>query len=62
MLVSSMPNYIILLGYVIGGATRGMLVGLIVLLISYLFTSTPIEHPLLVIAMALLSAMVFSLY
>jgi ABC-2 type transport system permease protein len=61
MLVSPMPNLIILLGFMIGGTLRGLLVGMIVLLVSYVFTAVPIMHPIIVLMMALLSAMVFSL-
>lgn len=61
MLVSSMPSYIILLGYMIGGALRGILVGLIVIIISLLFTHLHFTHITIVIAMAILSAMLFSL-
>ena len=61
MLVSSMPNYIMLLGYVIGGALRGMLVGIIVLLISLFFTHLHIHHVWIVLSIALLSSLLFSL-
>jgi ABC-2 type transport system permease protein len=60
MLVSSMPSYIILLGYMAGGALRGMLVGLIVLLISLFFTHLQIHNIGIVITMAFLSSMLFS--
>lgn len=61
MLVSPMSNATILFGFMIGGAVRGLLVGIIVLLISLLFTHVPIFHPMIVLFMAILSAMVFSL-
>jgi len=61
MLVSPMPNLIILLGFMIGGALRGILVGFIVVLISFLFTDVPMSHPGIILIMAALSAMVFSL-
>lgn len=61
MLVSPMPDYITLLGFMTGGAVRGLIVGVVVLAIAYLFTSVPISHPAIVIFMALLAAMVFSL-
>jgi ABC-2 type transport system permease protein len=61
MLVSPMPNIVILLGYMFGGALRGLLVGVIVLIISLFFTHVPIHHPLIVILIASLSALVFSL-
>ncbi|HEX2548543.1 MAG TPA: ABC transporter permease [Gammaproteobacteria bacterium] len=61
LLVSSMPSYVILLGYMIGGALRGLLAGLIVILISMFFTPLHIQHITLVILMGVLSAMLFSL-
>lgn len=61
MLVSPMSNLTILTGFSLGGALRGLMVGVIVLSISQVFTHVPIEHPLIVLCMALLSAMVFSL-
>jgi len=61
ILVSPMANIIILLGFMLSGALRGMLVGILVTIIAFLFTHMPIYHPLIVLSMALLSAMVFSL-
>ncbi len=61
MLVSPMPNVITLIGFMFGGAVRGILVGLLVLLVSLLFTHIPIKHPFIVLAMGILAAMVFSL-
>lgn len=61
MLVSPMSSLIIVLGFTIGGTIRGILVGTIVLIISQLFTHLPVYHLSIVISMALLAAMVFSL-
>lgn len=61
MLVSPMSSLILLFGFVLGGALRGILVGVIVLMIAELFTHVPIVHPLLVILIGTLSALVFSL-
>jgi ABC-2 type transport system permease protein len=61
MLVSPMPNTITLLGFMLGGAIRGLLVGMIVLLISLFFTHLTVYHPFIVILMATLAALVFSL-
>jgi ABC-2 type transport system permease protein len=61
MIVSPMASFIILLGFSIGGLVRGILVGIIVIIISQLFTRVPISHFGIVIAMAVLAAMVFSL-
>jgi ABC-2 type transport system permease protein len=61
ILVSPVPNYIILLGFVAGGMVRGLAVGLIVTGMSFLFTSLSIEHLWLTLLVVLLTAMVFSL-
>jgi ABC-2 type transport system permease protein len=61
MLVSSMPSYIILLGYMLGGALRGLLVGIIVIFISFFFTHLHFAHISIIVVMAILSSMLFSL-
>lgn len=61
MLVSPMPSYIILMGFMLGGTLRGLLVGIVVILISLFFTHLQIQHLWIVIFMALLSSMLFSL-
>lgn len=61
MLVSPMPNWVILGGYVAGAVLRGLLVGIIVLCIAMLFTKVRIPHPLITIATVLLGATIFSL-
>lgn len=61
MLVSPMSNLVILIGFTLGGTVRGLLVGSVVLLISFLFTHMPMHHPLIVLSMAILSSAVFSL-
>lgn len=61
MLVSPMSNLIVLLGFMLGGTLRGILVGIIVTFVSLFFTHVPVQHPTIIIIMAVLSAMVFSL-
>lgn len=61
MLVSPMPSWVILSGYVIGAVIRGIVVGLAVLLIALFFTDLHIAHPLAAIATALLTSIVFAL-
>lgn len=61
MLVSPMPSLITLLGFMFGGTVRGILVGMIVVVVSFLFTHVPIAHPLVIIAMGILASMMFSL-
>lgn len=61
MLVSPMSNLVMLLGFMLGGTLRGILVGITVMIVAFFFTHVPFEHPFVVIFMAVLSAMVFSL-
>ena len=61
MLVSPMPHWVILLGYVLGAVARGLTVGALVLLIALAFTSMHIAHPLIALLSALLGATIFSL-
>ena len=61
ILVSPTPNWIIITGYSVGGIFRGLLVGIIVLLISLFFTSLQIYNLAVVIVFILLTAIVFSL-
>jgi ABC-2 type transport system permease protein len=61
LLVSPMPNWVVLAGYVTGSVTRGLLVGAIVLGIAMLFTQVRMPHPWIMLSTALLAATVFSL-
>lgn len=61
LLVAPVPNWVILLGYVIGGVARGLAVGFMVTLLSLFFTDLELAHPLITISIVLLTAVVFSL-
>jgi ABC-2 type transport system permease protein len=61
LLVAPVPNYLILAGYVAGGTTRGLFVGLIVTLVSLFFTQLNIQHIFITISMVFLSAILFAL-
>jgi len=61
ILISPTPNYIILIGYCAGGIFRGLLVGLIVLLISIFFTQVNIFNIWIFLAFLILTAIAFSL-
>ena len=61
LLVSPTPNYIILLGYIVGGVSRGLLVAILVTLVSLFFTRLEISNYSLVIAVVLLTSTLFSL-
>jgi ABC-2 type transport system permease protein len=61
LLVSPLPNWLIVLGYVAGGVVRGLMVGLVVTVISLFFTHLQVQHLWIVVSAVLLTAIVFSL-
>lgn len=61
LLVSPVPNYIILIGFIAGGMARGLAVGIIVTLMSFVFTDLTINSYFITIVVVLMTAMVFSL-
>jgi ABC-2 type transport system permease protein len=61
LLISPLPNWIILAGYVTGALTRGLLVGGVVMIVSLLFTPINVQHPLVMFSILLMTAIVFSL-
>ncbi|MFK5912782.1 MAG: ABC transporter permease [Woeseiaceae bacterium] len=61
MLVSPMPNYLILSGYVIGGVARGLTVGIVVAFISTFFTEFNIHSYVVLFSVSILTAILFSL-
>jgi ABC-2 type transport system permease protein len=61
MLVSPMPSWTILTGYVSGAVLRGFMVGLIVLAISLFFTKIHLYHPLVTLSTFVLAAVIFAL-
>lgn len=61
VLVSPTPNYIILLGYTMGGVARGLCVGILVTIMSLIFTDLHIYSWSITFAIVLLTSMLFSL-
>ncbi|MGQ0834391.1 MAG: ABC transporter permease [Gammaproteobacteria bacterium] len=61
LLVSPLPNWIIVSGYMAGGLVRGVLVGAVVTVVSLFFTHLSIHHVFIITAAVLLTASVFSL-
>ncbi len=61
LLVSPMPNWVILGGYLAGAVLRGLMVGVIVLLIAMAFTTVRVPHPFITLSSVLLGALIFSL-
>lgn len=61
MMVSPMPGYLIVLGYVSGGVARGVAVGFVVTLVSLFFSRLHIHDLAVVMSVVLLTATLFSL-
>jgi ABC-2 type transport system permease protein len=61
LLVSPVPNYVILLGFVTGGVARGLAVGLIASVIALLFSGVHMHNLPLIVVVVLLASIVFSL-
>lgn len=61
LLVSSAPNYVILLGYLIGGIMRGLVVSFVVALVALCFTHLHIQHFWVVLLIVMLVSAIFSL-
>jgi ABC-type transport system involved in cytochrome c biogenesis permease component len=61
LLVSPLPNWLIVAGYVMGGILRGMIVGAVVTIITLIFTKLHIHSLPVVLSAVLLSSIVFAL-
>jgi len=61
MLISPVPNYIILIGFVGGGVARGLTVGVAVTIVSLIFHPLNIHSLWVMLSMILLTAILFSL-
>jgi ABC-2 type transport system permease protein len=61
MLVAPVGSSVIILGHVIGGVFRGVLVGGVVTVVALFFTELQVQNPLIAFSILLLTAAVFSL-
>ena len=61
LLVSPMPTYLILIGFVAGGVARGIIVGILVLITSLFFTEIVVQNISLTLLVIILTAILFSL-
>jgi ABC-2 type transport system permease protein len=61
MLISPLPNYIIVAGYVSGGMLRGIVVGIAVTVVAMLFTDIEIHSYAVTIAVFILTSILFAL-
>lgn len=61
MLVSPLPNAIIIIGFVGGGLARGLAVGTVVIGVSICFTDLRWDHPFITLVVMILTATLFAL-
>ena len=61
MLVAPLSHATIVIGYVVGGVARGVLVAALVTVVALFFTDLRVEHPGVTASVVVLTAMVFSL-
>lgn len=61
MVVSPIPNALILLGFVAGGVARGLVVGVAVTVVALFFTELEVTNVAVMIAVVVLTATLFSL-
>jgi len=61
MLVAPLAHTTIVVGFVVGGIVRGLLVAALVVVVALFFTDLTVAHPLITLTTILLTAVVFSL-
>ena len=60
MLVAPLAHTTIVLGFVVGGVVRGLLVAALVVVVALFFTDLDVAHPFITLTTILLTAVVFS--
>ncbi len=61
LLISPVPDWIILAGYVVGGVARGLAVGAVVTGVSLFFADVGVVHPWLTLLVVVLTSVLFAL-
>ncbi len=61
ILVSPMPAWTVVLGYITGSLLRGLIIGILVFLSAYVFEVIPVAHPVLALVIASTTSILFSL-
>ncbi len=61
LLISPLPNWVILLGYLSGAVTRGLMVGVVVTIVALFFTEIQVHNWLVTLSVVILTAIVFGL-
>lgn len=61
IMVSPMPDWVMLAGYVSGGVIRGVTTGVLVYAVSAVFTHPTVAHPWAIVLFLILTSLLFSL-
>jgi len=61
LVVSPVSNFTILLGFIVGGVARGLMVGILVSIVAFLFTDLSPLHPFITLTTAIMTSVLFSL-
>ncbi len=61
ILVSPMPAWLVVVGYLSAAVTRGLIIGTLVFGSAYFFQTIPVAHPLLALGVIVLTATFFAL-
>lgn len=61
ILVSPTPPWVFIAGFISGGVVRGVIIGFLVLIVSLIFATPALAHPLVVLAFLFLSSILFAL-
>jgi ABC-2 type transport system permease protein len=61
LLISPLPSWVILAGYVTGSLVRGLLVGAVVIAVSLFFTDLEVRHPWVTLSVLVSTAVVFAM-
>ena len=61
LIVSPVPNWIILAGYVTGGVARGLVVGAVVTLVTLFFSDVGVLHPWFTVLVVVMTSILFAL-
>lgn len=61
ILVSPMPAWTVVLGYITGSLFRGLVIGFLVFASAFMFEVIPVAHPFLAVVIASMTAIIFSL-
>ncbi|HDP89172.1 MAG TPA: ABC transporter permease [Thioalkalivibrio sp.] len=61
LLVSPIPNYLILLGFITGGVARGLIVGAMVTIVALFFSDLTVHNIAITLSIVVLTAVLFAL-